>query len=417
MSSILSAFTSRRMLSVFMLGFSSGLPFLLIGSTLKAWLKDLNVDLTTIGLFALVGTPYSLKFLWSPFLDRYTLPFLDRRRGWILAMQVALAICMLALSTLQPDQNYSALVAITCAVAFFSATQDIAIDAYRREVLRPEELGLGSSMAVNGYRIGMLLAGAGALTIADQWDWASSYRVMAFAMLSCLVFTLIAPSAEISVQAPKTLKEAVIEPFLEYFKRSGAIEVLIFILLFKVGDQMASDMFTPFYLEIGFTKTEVGLVSKGFGVWASIVGGVAGGILLIRYPLIKCLWLFGALQALSTLGFSWLASVGNNVSGLAGVVFFENLTSGMGTAAFIAFMAGVCNTKFTATQYALLSSFMGVPRIFFGSASGYLAKNMGWSTYFVFCALIAIPGMLMLFRARKWSQPEGQSNEVSTPVD
>ncbi len=392
------------MLCLFFLGFSSGLPLLLIGSTYKAWMTEAGVSLAAVGAIALIQIPYSIKFLWAPFMDRYTLPFLDRRRGWIAVSQVLLAISLFALAQMNPDPT--TVIPLLVVVAFLSASQDISIDAYRRDVLKNEEQGLGASFAVNGYRIGLLLAGAGALGIAQYWSWEAAYQVMAGAMLVSVIFTFLSPSVAGTASPPQSLRAAVIEPFIEFFSRSGSVEILVFILLFKIGDQMASDMFNPFYLMVGYEKIQIAAISKVFGLWATIAGGLAGGVLLLRFSLYKCLWVFGILQAVSTLSYSWLATVPPTMTGLAFAVSFENFCGGLGTAAFVAFMASLTNRRFTATQYALLSSLMSVPRVFFGAWSGVLAEQMGWVLYFAFCAAIAIPGLLMLRRFHRWSTPE-----------
>jgi len=391
------------MLCVLILGFSSGLPLLLIGGTLKLWMKDMNIDLTIIGIFSLVGLPYTLKFLWAPIMDRFVPPFLGRRRGWIFICQIALIIGISGLGMTNPVEAPWAMALIAFFVAFCSASQDIAIDAYRRDLLLDEELGLGSALAVNGYRVGMLVAGALAATMADQIPWRLVYLIMAGAMGIGIVTTLFSPDPEESVLPPGSIMEAVVQPFVEYFSRKGALVILAFILLYKLGDSMASEMFNPFYLDMGFSKTNIGAVAKLFGFWATIVGGLAGGVILLRLGISRCLWIFGILQAFSTLCFSFLARIGNDLYALAAVIAFENLSSGMGTAAYVAFMASLCNKKFTATQYALLTSLMGVPRVILGATTGYLAKEMGWYSFFLFCSLLAIPGMLLLFRVAPWS--------------
>ncbi len=395
---------SGKMLAVMALGFSSGLPLLLIGGTLKLWMRDENVDLTIIGIFSLVGLPYTLKFLWAPLMDRYVPPFLGRRRGWILIWQMALILGIAALAFTRPASSPWAVAWAALLVAFFGASQDIAVDAYRRDILRDEELGLGSALAVNGYRVGMLVAGAFAATMADSVPWRSVYLFMAGGMGIGVAATLLAPNPEYDAPPPASLLKAVVQPFSEYFQRKGALEVLTFILLFKIGDSMASEMFNPFYLDMGFTKTSIGMVAKLFGFWAVILGGLAGGVILLRVGINRSLWVFGALQAVSTLGFSFLARAGDSLPVLAGVVAFENLASGMGTSAYVAFMASLCNRRFTATQYALLTSLMGVPRVILGAGTGFLAKKMGWEGFFVFCTLIAIPGMLLLFRVAPWTR-------------
>ena len=392
------------MLAVLLLGFSSGLPLLLVGGTLKLWMKDVGVDLTVIGIFSLVGLPYTLKFLWSPLMDRYAPPFLGRRRGWILIWQVALTIAILFLATRDPLASAWSVAAAAFLVAWCSASQDIAIDAYRRDVLTDAELGLGSALAINGYRVGMLVSGALAAALADQIPWRLVYFVMAAGIAIGVAATLLAPNPERSAVPPASMREAIVNPFRDYFGRRGALEILVFILLFKIGDSMASEMTNPFYLDLGFTKTTIGMVAKLFGFWAAIAGGLLGGIIMLRLGINRSLWVFGLLQSCSILGFSFLARVGDSVPVLAAVVTLEVLTSGMGTAAYVAFMASLCNLKYSATQYALLTSLMGIPRVIFGASAGYLAKHLGWEGYFLFCALITIPGLLMLTRIAPWKR-------------
>ncbi len=403
-TSIIRSIFSRKMLSVLVLGFSSGLPLLLIGGTLKLWMKDQDVDLTIIGIFSLVGLPYTLKFLWAPVMDRFVPPFLGRRRGWILICQIALILGISCLAMTNPAHSPWSVALVALFVAFFSASQDIAVDAYRRDLLRDEELGLGSALAVNGYRVAMLVAGALAAILADQIPWRQVYLIMAWIMGACVVATILSPDPEEDAAPPKTILEAVVQPFVEFFQRDGAWVILAFILLYKIGDSMASEMLNPFYLDIGFTKTEIGAVAKLFGFWATIIGGLGGGVLILKLGIHRSLWVFGALQAASTFFFAVLARVGSEIPALAAVVGFENLSGGMGTAAYVAYMASLCNRRFTATQYALLTSLMGVPRVIMGASTGYLAKHLGWETFFVTCTLIAIPGMLLLFRVAPWNQ-------------
>ncbi len=399
MPPILKVIFSRRMLVSALMGFSCGLPLLLTISVLQAWMKEEGVDLAVIGLMALVGLPYTLKFLWSPLLDRFTLPFLGRRRGWLLIAQLCLtgAIAVLGLSDPKASPWLVAFAAFL--VTFFSASQDIVVDAYRREDLADEELGLGSSMYVNGYRVGMLLASGGGLIMADHISFQGVYLIMAGCMSVGLITTLFTPEPEVPQGTPTSIREAVIDPFVEYFSRTGALWMLAFILMYKIGDQMASAMTTPFYLDIGFTKTQIGTVVKLFGFWATIVGAFLGGVLILRLKIYRSLWVFGILQMVSTAGFALLAQVGPSLWLLAGVIAFENLSAGMGTSAYVAFMAALTNKKFTATQYALLSSLMGVPRVMASAPTGFLAKNMGWTGFFVSCTLIAIPGLLLLLKS------------------
>jgi PAT family beta-lactamase induction signal transducer AmpG len=391
------------MLVALIMGFACGLPLLLTISVLQAWMTDAGVDLTVIGMMALVGLPYTLKFLWAPFLDRFTLPFLGRRRGWMLLAQIALTVSIASLGQSDPTQNPWLLAFAAFLVTFFSASQDIVVDAYRREDLSDEELGLGSSLYINGYRVGMLLASGGGLIMADHMDFSMVYLILAGCMLPGLLTTLLAPEPETPAGTPRTMREAVVAPLVEYFSRQDALWILVFILLYKVGDTMASAMTTPFYLDIGFSKSEIGAVVKLFGFWATIAGGLAGGIMMLRLGINRCLWIFGFLQAASTAGFALLANVGYSVPLLSGVIAFENLSSGMGTAAYAAFMASITNKKFTATQYALLTSLMGIPRVLASAPTGFLVKNVGWETFFIACALIAIPGMLLLLKFAPWN--------------
>lgn len=396
-----------------LMGFAAGLPLLLTGSVLQAWMKEEGVDLETIGLFALVGLPYTLKFFWAPLLDRYTPAFLGRRRGWMLLAQLCLIASLVLLAAGKPGVSPLGIAIAALLVTFFSASQDIVIDAYRREALADDEQGLGASLYVNGYRVGMLLASGGGLILADHMAFSQVYLFMAAVMLAGVFTTLLAPEPEAAEGRPRTLREAVIQPFVEYFQRRDALVILLFILLYKIGDTMASHMTIPFYLDIGFSKTEIGTVVKLFGFWATITGGLIGGVLIMRIGIYRALWLFGILQAVSTAGFAILAMIGHSLPGLAAVIAFENLSGGMGTAAYVAFMASLTNRKFTATQYALLSSLMGVPRVIAAAPTGYLANAMGWEIFFISCALIALPGLMMI----SWLHKRGTDDrhmEVAT---
>ncbi len=395
---IVKAVLSWRMLVAALMGFAGGLPLLLTGSVLQAWMSRDGVDLATIGLFAFVGLPYTLKFFWAPLMDRYTPALLGRRRGWLLLTQVALILALLGLSLTSPAAAPMGVAAAALLVTFFSASQDIVIDAYRREALHDEEQGLGASLYVNGYRIGMLLASGGGLILADFLPFPTVYQLMAVFMLIGVFTTLAAPEPGLPAGVPASLRDAVIHPFVEYFRRQDAVLILLFILLYKIGDTMAQHMTTPFYLDLGFSLTEIGAVVKLFGFWAIVAGGLMGGVVILRLGIYRSLWLFGILQAVSTAGFAILAFMGESLAGLAAVIAFENFSGGMGTAAYIAFMASMTNKRFTATQYALLSSLMGVPRVIAASPTGYMADAMGWIGFFVFCTLIAIPGLLLLRR-------------------
>ncbi len=392
----------RRLLAIFLLGVSSGIPLLLVGSTLKAWLKEEGVDLSVIGLSSLVGLPFAFKFLWAPVMDRFTLPILGRRRGWICLCQVVLCLLLFGFSLFPPQGHLVWFLCLSLVTAFLSASQDIAIDAYRRDVLSDKELGLGASYAINGYRVGLLVAGALALALADHISWHKVYQVMGVTMCLMTLVTFFAPEPQFHATAPGTLKSAVLDPLLDFFRRNRISEILVFIVIFKIGDSMASDMFNPFFLDLGFSKTEIAAIAKAGAFWATILGGILGGVWILRRGILPSLWTFGILQMVSTLSFTVLARSGHVLAILGAVIVFENLCSAMATSAYVALLASLCNRKFSATQYAILSSLASVPRILFGASSGIFAKKLGWEEYFIFCALLHIPGLVLLMRRKKW---------------
>jgi PAT family beta-lactamase induction signal transducer AmpG len=398
----LRAIFSWHMLVALAMGFASGMPLLLTVSVLQAWMTREGVDLSVIGLFALVGLPYTLKFLWAPLFDRLTLPWLGRRRGWLLLMQLALMAAIAWLGFSNPKESPWLLALAALLVSFFSASQDILIDAYRREDLHDEELGLGSSLYVFGYRLGMLLAGSGGLILADFFSFRIVYLLLAASMLVGVVTTLLAREPEQSAGTPRSLNEAVVQPFVDFFSRPAALLFLMFILFYKIGDSMAQAMTMPFYLEMGFSTSEVGTIAKFFGFWATIGGGLLGGVIIMRIGINRSLWVFGILQALSTACFAILVWVGHELAWLAAVIAFENLSGGMGTAAYMAFMASLTNKRFTATQYALLTSLMGIPRVLASAPTGLMVEQMGWESFFITCSLMALPGLLLLQRFAPW---------------
>jgi PAT family beta-lactamase induction signal transducer AmpG len=399
---------SYRMLIMLLLGYCSGLPLLLTASTLQAWMTNEGVSLTAIGMVSLISAPYTFKFLWAPLLDRYTVPFLGRRRGWMFVSQLLTLLSILGLSFFNPQTELFMIAVFAFLIAFFSASQDIVIDAYRREIVVEEELGFASSLYVNGYRLAMLVSGAFALFLADQMPWKMVYQVMAMFMLPAMIFTLISPKEQNLIKAPVSLKEAVVEPLKDFFSRRGALIVLIFIMLYKVGDNMASNMTTPFILKIGYSKTDIATVAKTFGMGATLLGALIGGMLMLRLRMKTALIIFGILQAISTLGFSFLPSMPIHFTSLALIIGFENLAAGMGGSAYTAYMASLTNRQFTATQYALLSSLMAIPRVILSSPTGKMAEVLGWEMFFVVCTLVAIPGLLLLipvFKLEKPAQP------------
>ena len=397
-------YTSPRVAPLLALGFASGLPLALTGGTLQAWATIEQVSLQEIGFLTLVGTAYTLKFLWAPLVDRYAPPWLGRRRGWMVLMQVLLALGMLAMGCLSPGQSLLPLALLAVFVAFCSATQDIAFDAYRSDVLRKDERGAGAALSVLGYRLAMLVSGGLALIMADQWlGWGATYMLMGALMLVMALASFWAPEPEVPAQTPRSLHQAVLEPFYEFFRRPEAITILVLIVLYKLGDAFAGALSTTFLIRAaGYTATEVGTVNKLLGLAATIVGALAGGALMARLGLYRSLMLFGALQAISNLGF-WVISVGpHNVWLMAAGVGIENLCGGMGTAAFVALLMGLCNQQFSATQFALLSALSAVGRTYLaGPLTPQLVQFAGWPTFFLLTVLIALPGLWLLHWRRK----------------
>jgi PAT family beta-lactamase induction signal transducer AmpG len=403
------ALFNRRMLICIFTGFSSGLPLWLLINLLPAWLRSEGVDLTSIGLFALMQLPYTWKFLWSPLLDRYGLPILGRRRGWMLITQIALLLTMPLFGFLEPRLDLWTIALLAAVVAFFSASQDIVLDAYRRELLPDVELGLGNSIHVQAYRVSSLVPGALALVLADHLAWRSVFLITALFMLPGIVNTLLVAEPKRSRNAPRTLKEAVVEPFHEFITRSGwhqAMLILGFIFLYNLGASMATALATPFYLDMGFTKSDIGLIAKNAGLWASVGGGLLGGLWMIRIGINRGLWLFGAVQLLSILGFALLANAHRaDRLLLAGVIGFEALGVGLATAAFIAFIARTTDPRYTATQFALFTSLAVVPRTLINATTGWIVEQIGWFDFFLLCTALALPGMALLLRVAPWNAP------------
>ncbi|MBF0562822.1 MAG: AmpG family muropeptide MFS transporter [Alphaproteobacteria bacterium] len=404
---IFSVYRDRRLLSILFLGFSSGLPLALTGSTLAVWLTESGVDMKTIGLFALVGIPYSFKFVWAPFLDRVRIPFLHsclgRRRSWILTIQAALILALLALGMAGPPGPpwITALLAIV--VAFASASQDIVIDAYRVEILQPEQYGAGAAMVQFGYRLGMLVAGAGALFVASMVSWFWVYAGMAGLLLIGSLTILVNPEPNtaptaLNVSPRSWLRDTVGGPFIDLLQRHGwTLAVIVtFVVLYKLGDALAGMMSNPFYIKLGFTKVEIASVSKVFGFIATIVGTLAGGIVVARIGIARALLVCGVLQMLANLMFAFQAMAGHQVSVLIFTIAIENLTGGMGSAAFVAYLSGLCNTAFTGTQYALLSSLAVFGRTVLASSGGWLVERLGWIDFFLFSTAACLPGLAVL---------------------
>ena len=399
------ALLNKRMLICIFTGFSSGLPLFILISLLPAWLRSEGVDLKAIGLFALIQLPFTWKFLWAPLFDRYTPP-LGRRRGWLFISQMALLLSIPAFGALHPNLGLWTIAYLAGVVAFFSASQDIVLDAYRRELLLDNELGLGNAIHVNAYKIAGLIPGSLSLILADHLPWDSVFFITALFMLPGIVMTLFVSEPALINGAPKTLRAAVVEPFQEFISRNGlksAVLVLAFIFFYKLGDSMTTALATPFYLDMGFSKTEIGLIAKNAGLWPSVIGGLLGGIWMIRLGINRALWIFGIVQMAAILGFAWLATIGHSLPWLAMVIGIEALGVGLGTTAFVAFIAHTTHPLYTATQFALFTSLAAVPRTFANAATGYLVEWFGWMTFFLFCFVIAIPGMLLLFKVAPWN--------------
>lgn len=403
---------TRRMLICVFTGFASGLPLYLLLNLVPAWLRTEQVDLKVIGAFALIQFPYTWKFLWSPLLDRYVVPLLGRRRGWMLITQIGLLAVIATLGGFSPQQDLGTIVLFCTLLALLSATQDIALDAYRRELLSDNELGLGNSVHVNAYRIAGLVPGSLSLILADFLPWDLVFMVTALFMLPGIAMTLLVKEP-VAVNTPKTLRAAVVEPFREFIGRQGvrgALLVLAFLFFYKLGDSLCTALATPFYLDMGFSKTQIGLIAKNAGLWPAVIGALLGGIWMLKLGINRALWLFGVVQVVSIFGFWWLAAIGPqaeigaaNLAQLAFVIGLEALGVGLGTAAFVAYIARTTHPAYTATQFALFTSLAAVPRTFVNATAGWLVDALGWPGFFLLCAALAIPGMLLLFKVAPWN--------------
>lgn len=406
MTNILDSFSiyfKKRLLIILFFGFSSGLPLLLTLSTLSYWFSKVGIDKRTIGLFALVGMPYVWKFLWAPFLDRFNLPFLTkalgRRRGWLLLVQILLALSIVCMGHSQPEQNLFLTAVFALCVSFFSATQDILIDAYRIESLDPSEYAAGGGVEVFGYRLGMIISGGIALSLSDVYAWQTVYLIMGLFMGVGIITTLICKEPTSSKKldlSSKTLKSTIIDPFLDFITRPGWYWILAFILLYRFGDNLIGQMATVFYQKLGFTGTEIGMVTKTFGIWMIVFGGLLGGAIAKRIGIMKTLMLGGIAHVISNGFFILLALHGHSMPYLYGTIISENLSGGVMTSAFVAYLSRLCNLKFTATQYALFSAIMAVGRVFVQSTSGFLAERFDWVSFFLIASAAALPGLLLL---------------------
>jgi PAT family beta-lactamase induction signal transducer AmpG len=413
----LTAVLNRRMLICIFTGFASGMPLYLLIQLVPAWLRDSGVSLAEIGLFSLVGLPYAWKFLWAPFMDRINLS-LGLRRGWMVLAQVGLIASIGLMGSIDPLTQTTWVATLAVVIAVLSATQDVAIDAYRRELLPDTELGLGNSVHVQAYRISSLVPGSLALVLADNLPWAQVFWITAAFMGVGVVMSLSIKEPVREQRPPSNLQAAVLEPFLEYVHRRGwqsLVLALAFMVLYKLGDNMATALSTPFYLDLGFSKTEIGLVAKNAALWPAIFGGLVGGLLMIRLGINRALWLFGGIQMASILGYAWLAASGPILWMLAAVIAFEYLGVGLGTAAFTAFIARESSKTFAATQFALFTALAALPRSLANATTGVLVEHVGWVEFFLLCTVLAIPGMLLLFWVAPWSDQGRPSVSPSQP--
>ncbi len=430
------ALMNKRMLICITNGFTAGLPLYFLLQLIPAWLRSEGVDLKTIGFFALVFLPFSFKYLWAPLLDRYVPPFLGRRRGWMLVTQIAVFFFMISLAVLNPKMNIDLILYVGLAIGFFSASQDIVLDAYRRELLPDSELGLGNSFYANAYRVAGFIPGGLGLILADYVPWPIVFFITASFMAVGIISTLVIKEAAGGVEAPKTLKEAVVDPFKEFFLRDGfksGMLVLLFIFFYKFGDTVATALITPFYMDVGFSMTVIGTVAKVVGLWSMIVGGFIGGLLMYKTGINKALWIFGVVQMASILGFAALNEIGPSIWALGVVVAFEYLGVGLGSAALMAYIAKSTNKKFTGTQLALLTSLFAIPKSFSGLLAGILVEGVkesdglfytlfgsmagvGYTNFFYICTALAIPGMLLLLWVAPWKETGYKEEKVTETI-
>lgn len=402
---------SWKMMVMFFFGFSSGFPFYIVKDVLKLWMTESNMDLTTIGLFSALSLPYTLKFVWSPLMDGYVPKFLGRRRGWILIAQLGLVISIALIGQFDPSDSLFGIVFMALCINFFGASQDISLDAFRREYLTSDELGFGTGVWMNAWRLGMYVSVGLSLLTELNISWATIHILLSLMMGIGILTTLFVSEPKINNGPPVSIKEAVVEPFIEFFKRQSPMLVLLFVLLYKIGDNMAGAMTIPFILKMGFSKAEYFVIVKGIGMFGLFGGVIFGGAVMIRLGIARSLWVFGILQALSTAFFAILAIMDHNSLIwldyrqviLGCIVGFEFFSTGLGQAAYATYMAIQTNKRFTATQYALLTSLMAVPGVVAASVTGFMAKYLGWDLFYFLCAVFAIPGMLLLFKIAPWN--------------
>lgn len=439
MASIKDAFLNRRMLICIFNGFTAGLPLYFLLQMVPAWLRSEQVDLKTIGLIGLVMLPYTFKFLWAPIIDWLVPPFLGRRRGWMLITQLGCLFAMMSLSFFSPKDSMQMIINMLVLVAIFSASQDVVLDAYRREILPDNELGLGNTFYQNAYRASGFIPGGLGLVLAGSGDWgfnlawSTVHIIISLFMLIGVAHTFLIPELKIEYPSPKNVYEAYVAPFLEFFRRGGtkkALMILAFMFFYKLGDTMATALATPFYIDMGFSLDEIGILIKNTNFWAMLVGSVAGGVAIYKYGINKSLWVFGILQWLTIYGFAWLSLVGHSIPVLMFVLIMEYLAAGLGTSAFIAYIAKVSSKNFSGTQLAMFSALFGLARTLASSVTGFMIEGvgpndgayyrwlgemtgMGWTNFFFVCGFVAIPGMVLMFWVAPWSENQSEKHETA----
>jgi PAT family beta-lactamase induction signal transducer AmpG len=416
-SSFKQAILNKRMLICIFTGFSSGLPLFVLYQLVPGWLRDEGVSLAEIGLFSLIGIPYVWKFIWSPVIDRYSLGSIGRRRSWMLLTQCVLLASIALFGFVNPVMDIWTVAYLATAVAFFSASQDIVLDAYRRELLPDNELGLGNSIHVQAYRFAGLVPGSLGFILADHMSWQAVFMIVAAFMLVGVFLTLFIKEIDSEHGAPKSLKEAIVLPFKDFIQSKGlktACYTLLFLVFYKLGDNMATALQTPFFIDMGFSKTEIGVIAKTSSMVAMTVGIIVGGLVMVKLSINKALWLFGFVQITSILGFAALAEIGHNNYALAFAMAFEYLGVGLGAAALAAFIARTTNPAFAATQIALFTALAVLPRTFANATTGFIVEQIGWTNFYFLCTALAIPGMLMLFKVAPWNETTQPSKTSDT---
>lgn len=400
MNKYLKVLLNKKMGICCLTGFSSGLPLFILISLIPAWLRIENIDLKVIGLFSLIQLPFTWKFLWAPIFDRYKI-LMGRRRGWLIVFQILLLLSTASLGFFNAVIDLKTIAIISFLIAIFSASHDVVIDAYRREILDDAELGIGNAIHVNAYKISSLIPGSLSLILADMISWQDVFLITSLFMLVGIAMTLAVKEPDTQYIQPKNFKDSVIQPFISFFKKNGrvnALYILLFIFLYKLGDSMATALVTPFYIDLNFSMTEIGIIAKNAGLWASVIGGFLGGIWMIKIGINKALWIFGFLQLVTIIPFIVLSMVGHNLILLGITVGLESFAMGLGTTVLIAFISKQTDPRYTATQFALFTSLASIPRSITNASTGFIVESLGWTNFFYLCFMLAIPGMVLLLK-------------------